>query len=149
MICQILFPATNLLLQKPPKIDKSHGLPSTTTKAAFSIPLSNQYQSISVTLLLRLFSTHRQSQIASSQRVLSNIVHDWMKFKFFVCLHGEKKIYIYVETPRDFIVANFSIRKPGSSSVLILAASLRVGFCDEWKRAFRHSSKLSNILIYR
>ncbi len=40
---------------------------------------------------------------------------------FFVCLHGERIIYIFVETPHDFIVAMSSIRKPGSLSVLLLA----------------------------
>ncbi len=30
-------------------------------------------------------------------------------------------IYIFVETPRDFIIAKLSIRKPGSSSVLIIS----------------------------
>jgi hypothetical protein len=41
--------------------------------------------------------------------------------KFFVGFHGDK-IYniLFVETPRRFITAKLSIRKPGSSSVLII-----------------------------
>ena len=43
--------------------------------------------------------------------------------KFLVRLHGEynilvKLIYLFVETPRKFIIAELSIRKLGSSSVL-------------------------------
>jgi hypothetical protein len=42
-------------------------------------------------------------------------------FKFFVCLHGDKTYNsLFVETPRKFITAKLSIRKPGSSSVLII-----------------------------
>jgi hypothetical protein len=41
--------------------------------------------------------------------------------KFFVCLHGDKTIIVlFVETPRKCITAKLSIRKPGSSSVLII-----------------------------
>ena len=42
--------------------------------------------------------------------------------KFLVCLHGEynKLVYSFVETPRKFIIAELSIRKLGSSSVLII-----------------------------
>ncbi len=49
--------------------------------------------------VLSLFSTHRESQLASWQRVSSDFEYcDWMK---------------------------------------VLAASLRIGFCDEWKRAVK------------
>ena len=32
-----------------------------------------------------------------------------------------KKKYFFVQTPRDFIIAKLSIRKPGSSSVLVIS----------------------------
>jgi hypothetical protein len=41
--------------------------------------------------------------------------------KFFVVLHGEQQYkFSFVETPREFIIAKLSIRKIGSSSVLII-----------------------------
>ena len=41
--------------------------------------------------------------------------------KFLVRLHGEYNILVkLVETPRKFIIAELSIRKLGSSSVLII-----------------------------
>ena len=40
--------------------------------------------------------------------------------KFFVGLHGDKAYNLFVETPRKFITAKLSIRKPGFSSVLII-----------------------------
>ena len=45
--------------------------------------------------------------------------------KFLVCLHGEYNILVYsfVETPRKFIIAELSIRKLGSSSVLIILSA--------------------------
>ena len=47
-----------------------------------------------------------------------------VSFKFSVRLHGDKTynslIVLFVETPRKFITAKLSIRKPGSSSVLII-----------------------------
>ncbi len=40
--------------------------------------------------------------------------------QFLESLHGEKLLYFnFVVTPRNFIIAKLSIRKPGSSSVLI------------------------------
>ena len=48
--------------------------------------------------------------------------------KFLVRLHGEynKIIYLFsfVETPRKFIIAELSIRKLGSSSVLIILVTM-------------------------
>ena len=46
---------------------------------------------------------------------------------FFVCLHGDEiyNNFLYVETPRKFINAKLSIRKPGSSSVLIILALMK------------------------
>ena len=38
----------------------------------------------------------------------------------YVCMVNIKLKYIFVETPRKFIVAELSIRKLGSSSVLII-----------------------------
>jgi hypothetical protein len=35
-------------------------------------------------------------------------------------------IVLFVETPRKFITAKLSIRKPGSSSVLILLALMKI-----------------------
>ncbi len=35
-------------------------------------------------------------------------------------------IHIFVDTPRIFIIAKFSIRKPGSSSVLIIRAMMKI-----------------------
>ena len=41
--------------------------------------------------------------------------------KFLVCLHGEYNILVkLVETPRKFIIAELSISKLGSSSVLMM-----------------------------
>jgi hypothetical protein len=37
----------------------------------------------------------------------------------YVCMAIKHVIVLFVETPRTFITANLSIRKPGSSSVLI------------------------------
>ena len=42
-------------------------------------------------------------------------------FQFLVCLHGDyESKYNFLETPRKFTIAKLSIRKPGSSSVLII-----------------------------
>ena len=35
--------------------------------------------------------------------------------KFLVCLHGYESKYNFVETPRKFIIAKFTIRRLGSS----------------------------------
>ena len=46
---------------------------------------------------------------------------DWIHpNKFFVGLAIKHIIVLFVETPRKFITAKLSIRKPGSSSVLII-----------------------------
>ena len=46
--------------------------------------------------------------------------------KFLVCLHGEYNILVkLVETPRKFIIAELSIRKLGSSSVLLALMKIR------------------------
>ena len=38
----------------------------------------------------------------------------------YVCMAIKHIIVLFVETPRKFITAKLSIRKPGSSSVLII-----------------------------
>ena len=42
----------------------------------------------------------------------------------YVCMAIKYIIVLFVETPRKFITAKLSIRKPGSSSVLIICKSL-------------------------
>ena len=52
-------------------------------------------------------------------RMLKNPVFN----KFLVCLHGQYNIldlFSFVETPRKFTIAELSIRKLGSSSVLVI-----------------------------
>ena len=44
---------------------------------------------------------------------------------FFVCLHGNyQSKYDFVETPRKFIISKLSIRKLGSSSVLVIMSTI-------------------------
>ena len=43
-----------------------------------------------------------------------------IKFFVYVCMAIKYIIVLFVETPRKFITAKLSIRKPGSSSVLII-----------------------------
>ena len=44
-------------------------------------------------------------------------------------MHGDKAYNIlFLETPRKFITAKLSIRKPGSSSVLIICAWFKASF---------------------
>ena len=52
-------------------------------------------------------------------------IYHYMFFfnKFLVRLHGEYNLFSFVETPRKFIIAELSIRKLGSSSVLIISGS--------------------------
>ena len=62
-------------------------------------------------------------------------------FKFIVGLHGDKTYNIlFVETPRKFITAKLSIRKPGSSSVLII--------CDLFSNKFTWCFHKQNIIIH-
>ena len=42
----------------------------------------------------------------------------------YVCMAIRYIIVLFVETPRKFITAKLSIRKPGSSSVLIILLAL-------------------------
>ena len=40
--------------------------------------------------------------------------------KFLVCLHGYESKYNFVETPRKFIIAKLTIRRLGSSLIIVL-----------------------------
>jgi hypothetical protein len=64
---------------------------------------------------------------------LPNCIHSLDNFIFttivilsslYVCMAIEYIIVLFVETPRKFITAKLSIRKPGSSSVLIICTHI-------------------------
>jgi hypothetical protein len=47
----------------------------------------------------------------------------------YVCMAIKHIIVLFVETPRKFITAKLSIRKPGSSSVLIICRYVYMYIC--------------------
>ena len=47
-------------------------------------------------------------------------ISDFKLSSLYVCMPTKYIIVLFVETPRKFITAKLSIRKPGSSSVLVI-----------------------------
>ena len=80
---------------------------------------SGEYKGASVYLVeaIRIF-----------HKILFNFVPDRNKLSFisflYVCMVNTIYLLSFVETPRKFIIAELSIRKLGSSSVLIIPALL-------------------------
>ena len=48
------------------------------------------------------------------------MTHDYMSSTLYVCMVNIIYLFSFVETPRKFIIAELSIRKLGSSSVLLI-----------------------------
>jgi hypothetical protein len=59
---------------------------------------------------------------ASREHHLMETIADEARFVLVCCIYTQKNYLIvsFVETPRKFVTAKLSIRKPGSSSVLII-----------------------------
>ena len=64
---------------------------------------------------------HLPNTIIAANVILSSL---------YVCMAIKYIIVLFVETPRKFITAKLSIRKPGSSSVLIICDLFNGPFPD-------------------
>ena len=75
---------------------------------------------------------------------MSQVVNEFGTSVLYVCMVNTIYLFSFVETPRKFIIAELSIRKLGSSSVLIINISVIIS-TDEDPSLRIESSAIINL----